>query len=76
MFTDFDAHLWRKSISYINSAIWHFSKWNGDYPYGTYTAVQSALNAGSGMEYPELTVIGEAPDAYSLDGRYISRNLS
>jgi len=67
MFTDLDAHLWRKSISYINSAIWHFSKWNGDYPYGTYTAVQSALNAGSGMEYPELSVIGEAPDAYSLD---------
>ena len=22
MFTDFDSHLWRKSISYINSAIW------------------------------------------------------
>jgi Peptidase family M1 domain len=67
MFTDQDAHLWRKSVTYINSAIWYFSKWNGDYPYSTYTAVQSALNAGSGMEYPELTVIGEAPDGYSLD---------
>src|ERR1035437_7494628 len=67
MFTDLDSHLWKKAVSYINNAIWYFSKWNGDYPYGTYTAVQSALNAGSGMEYPELTVIGEAPDAYSLD---------
>lgn len=67
MFTDQEAHLWRKSVSYINNAIWYFSKWNGDYPYSTYTAVQSALSSGSGMEYPELTVIGEANDSYSLD---------
>jgi hypothetical protein len=67
MFTNLQAYLWRKSIPYINSALWYFSKWNGDYPYGSYTAVQSALNAGSGMEYPELTVIGEANDSYSLD---------
>ncbi len=67
MFTDQEAHLWRKSISYINSAIWYFSKWNGDYPYDIYTAVQSALNAGSGMEYPELSVIGLTGDPYLLD---------
>lgn len=67
MFTNQEAYLWRKAISYINNAVWYFSIWNGDYPYNTFTAVQSALNAGSGMEYPELTVIGVANDLYSLD---------
>ena len=67
MFTNQESYLWRKSIRYINSAILYFSKWNGDYPYNNFTAIQSALNAGSGMEYPELTVIGLANDAYLLD---------
>ncbi len=67
MFTNKEAYLWRKAVSYINNAIWYFSKWNGDYPYKTFTAVQSALNSGSGMEYPGLTVIGLANDPYLLD---------
>ena len=67
MFTNEEAYLWRKSVSYINSAILYFSKWNGEYPYNNFTAVQSALNAGSGMEYPGLTVIGLTGDPYSLD---------
>ena len=49
MFTNEEAYLWRKSVSYINSALLYFSKWNGEYPYNNFTAVQSALNAGSGM---------------------------
>ena len=67
MFTNQEAYLWRNAVSYINNALWYFSKWNGDYPYSTFTAVQSALNAGDGMEYPELTVIGVANDSYLLD---------
>ncbi len=67
MFTNQESYLWRKSISYIYNAIWYLSKWNGDYPYTTFTAIQSALNAGAGMEYPELTVIGLAGDPYLLD---------
>ena len=67
MFTDQEAHLWRKAVSYSNNAIWYFSKWIGDYPYSSFTAVQSALNSGSGMEYPGLTVIGLAGDPYLLD---------
>jgi len=67
MFTNQEAYLWRNAVSYINNALWYFSIWNGDYPYNTYTAVQSALNAGDGMEYPELTVIGVANDSYLLD---------
>ena len=67
MFTNQEAPLWTKSITYINNALWYFSKWNGDYPYNTFTAIQSALTSGAGMEYPGLTVIGLAGDPYLLD---------
>jgi len=67
MFTDQEAYLWKRAVSYANNAIWYFSKWIGDYPYNNFTAVQSALNSGSGMEYPGLTVIGLAGDPYLLD---------
>jgi len=67
MFTNQEAQIWRDAISYVNNVIWYFSKWNGDYPYNTFTAIQSALNSGAGMEYPGLTVIGLAKDPYLLD---------
>ena len=67
MFTNEEAGLWIKSISYINNAIWFYSYCNGDYPYKSFTAVQSALTSGAGMEYPTLTVIGLAKTPYFLD---------
>jgi len=67
MFTNQQADLWKNAIPYINNAILDFSSWIGDYPYNSFTAVQSALNAGLGMEYPGITVIGLTKDAYSLD---------
>jgi len=67
MFTNQEARLWMDAISYVNHAIWYFSKWIGDYPYNTFTAIQSALNSGAGMEYPGLTVIGLAKVPYLLD---------
>lgn len=67
MFTNKESTLWKNAISYLNSALWYFSKWNGEYPYKSFTAVQSTLNSGAGMEYPGLTVISNAEDAYLLD---------
>jgi len=67
MFTNKQAELWKDAIPYMNNAIGYFSKWMGDYPYNNFTAVQSALNAGVGMEYPDITVIGLVEDAYDLD---------
>jgi hypothetical protein len=67
LFTSQEAPLWKDAISYVNNAIWYFSKWIGDYPYDNFTAVQSALSAGAGMEYPGLTVIGIAEDPYMLE---------
>lgn len=67
MFTDQEAQFWINAIPYLNNAIERFSEWIGDYPYDNFTAVQSALNAGAGMEYPGLTVIGIAKDPWRLE---------
>jgi hypothetical protein len=67
LFTNEQATLWKNALSYVTNAIHYFSKLNGDYPYQSFTAVQSALSAGTGMEYPGITVIGMVKDAYSLD---------
>ncbi len=67
MFTNRQSDLWKNAPGYVNAAIEFFSKTIGDYSYNTFTAVQSALSSGVGMEYPGLTVIGLADDAYALD---------
>jgi hypothetical protein len=67
MFTNQQSKLWKDAIAYVNHSILFFSKWNGDYSCQSYTAVQSALSAGDGMEYPGIAVIGLAKDAYSLE---------
>lgn len=67
MFTNKESYLWKHAISYLNESLWYFSKWIGDYPYNSFTAVQSTLNSGDGMEYPGLTVISTAEDGYLLD---------
>ncbi len=67
MFTNQQKELWKDALEYVNSSILYFSDKIGDYPYNSFTAVQSALNAGAGMEYPGITVIGLADDAYALD---------
>jgi|10_taG_2_1085330.scaffolds.fasta_scaffold00222_2 hypothetical protein len=67
MFTNNEADLWKKSIEYLNDATYYYSLWNGDYPYKHVTAVDGALSAGAGMEYPNVTVIGQSGDAFSLE---------
>jgi len=58
MFTNEYAQFWKKAIPYLNDAIFYYSKWNGNYPYKHATAVDGALSAGAGMEYPNITIIG------------------
>ena len=67
MFTDRHADLWKDAIEYINDGLYYYSKWNGDYPYKQCTAVDGALTAGGGMEYPNITVIGSVETARSLE---------
>jgi hypothetical protein len=67
MFTNRHADLWKDAIEYINDGLFYYSKWNGDYPYNQCTAVDGALTAGGGMEYPNVTVIGSVGSARSLE---------
>ena len=67
LFTNKQIKLWKDAIPYVNRAVSSFSKWLGEYPYSSYTAVQSTLNAGIGMEYPGITVIGWVEDGFALD---------
>ncbi len=67
MFTEQNAVLWEKAIEYINDGAFYYSKWNGDYPYNQITAVDGTISAGGGMEYPNVTVIGNTPNAMQLE---------
>ncbi|CAN5199320.1 hypothetical protein BH09BAC5_BH09BAC5_12280 [soil metagenome] len=67
MYTNQYARLWKDAVQYVNDALFYYSKWNGDYTYDVCTAVDGALSAGGGMEYPNITVIGSANSALMLD---------
>lgn len=67
MFTNNEADLWKNSIEYLNDATYFYSKWVGEYPYNHVTAVDGVLSEGGGMEYPNITIIGQSGDAVSLE---------
>ncbi len=67
MFLNKEADLWQRSIEYIGDALYYYSKWYGDYPYNNCTAVHSSISAGGGMEYPNITVIGDSRKDMSLE---------
>jgi hypothetical protein len=66
-FTDANIDLWRNAIEYISDATYYYSLWNGDYAYNNVTAVDGTIAAGGGMEYPNITIIGETSTAFELD---------
>ncbi|MDB5264288.1 MAG: family metallopeptidase [Adhaeribacter sp.] len=55
-FLNRNASDWVRGLKDINDAIHYYSLWVGDYPYEQATAVDGALSAGVGMEYPMVTV--------------------
>lgn len=61
------AALWKNAAKYVADAVYYYSLWNGDYPYSHASAVDGALSAGGGMEYPNVTVIGAMGDTASLE---------
>jgi hypothetical protein len=66
-FTPANAELWKDAIHYVSESTVFYSQVNGDYPYNQVTAVDGSIMAGGGMEYPNITVIGEAGSAIELD---------
>lgn len=67
MFTAGNSRYWAKSIEYLNNSLYYYSLWNGDYPYSQCTAVDGTISAGGGMEYPNVTVIGDVGSHSSLE---------
>lgn len=66
-FTNNEPHLWSKAIEYINDATVFYSYLNGDYPYNHVTAIDGTISAGGGMEYPNITIIGESSNDFTLE---------
>jgi hypothetical protein len=66
-FADKDADDWIAAPQYVNDAVFNYSKWLGDYPYKVCKAVDGALSAGAGMEYPTITIIASQGDPIALD---------
>lgn len=67
MFTKAEERFWKNAINYVDRSVEFYSRLVGEYPYPHATAVQSALSAGGGMEYPMITVIGLMGNPQSLD---------
>lgn len=61
LFTPENAEQWEETgIKAINDGLYYYSLWSGDYPYDVCTAVDGTISAGGGMEYPNVTVIGNS----------------
>jgi len=58
MFNAENRKVWENSVQDVKDAVYWYSKFVGDYPYDHCTAVDGALSAGAGMEYPMITVLG------------------
>ena len=66
-FTAKNSSHWKRAVDYINSATTFYSANVGDYPYDHVTAVDGTIMAGGGMEYPNITVIGDVSSGIELD---------
>ena len=67
MFVPENVATWQHAIEYINDGTYFYSLWNGEYPYNQVTAVDGTISAGGGMEYPNVTVIGNANSKEELE---------
>lgn len=61
------SELWKDATKYLDRSVKFYSDHVGEYPWPQATAVQSALSAGAGMEYPMITVIGRGGSPAALD---------
>jgi hypothetical protein len=54
-----NAKAWKYALRNMEQGVKFYSRHVGEYPYDVCTAVDGALAAGGGMEYPTITVIGQ-----------------
>lgn len=62
-----NAGYWKNASELVARALEFYSRKVGPYPYPHATAVDGALSAGGGMEYPMITVIGRVGSRQTLD---------
>lgn len=67
LYTPGNGLLWQDASEYLIDATYYYSLWNGDYPYNQVTAVDGTISAGGGMEYPNVTVIGNSSTDFDLE---------
>lgn len=58
---------WQYACDYVERSIRWYSDCVGEYPFDIATAVDGALSAGGGMEYPTITIIGAVGDTSDLE---------
>ncbi len=66
-FTNNEAELWKDALEYVNDATLFYSYSSGNYPYNHVTAIDGTIAAGGGMEYPNITVIGQSGNKFTLE---------
>ncbi len=49
-----------KLNGYLKTAVTHYGKWVGPYPYKTIKAVFGDMKSGAGMEYPTITLLDQS----------------
>jgi hypothetical protein len=62
-----NQNIWQYGCEYLERSVRWYSHKVGDYPYEMVSAVDGALLAGGGMEYPTITVIGSVGDTSGLE---------
>lgn len=67
MWVPHNSVTWQYADEYLRDGTYYYSLWNGDYPYNQVTAVDGTISAGGGMEYPNVTVIGNASSREELE---------
>ncbi|MEX2588843.1 MAG: M1 family metallopeptidase, partial [Chitinophagales bacterium] len=62
-----ERKLWHKALDFCEQGLHFYNDKVGTYAYPEFSAVSGALGAGSGMEYPGITVIGKVGSLNALE---------
>jgi len=59
---------WKNSIQFIKNTVRTRSKWLGEYPYNTVSALEAGMGFSGGMEYPTITSVSPVSSERDLEG--------
>ncbi len=65
-YTNKRPDLWKRCPGYINNTLYRYSLWNGDYLYSQCSVAEGTFGVADGMEYPMVTLVGDAGDSMQL----------